>query len=263
MKPEHPSGNNSESINPEFGIKFGHPTYVARSEAMVALGKLAALANDGDPEEALRELHSIVCSYVALLNNRHLDFAESVTRWPILLPRNKKDRIAVTKKADRMSIGSVKAVAMGQPPKLKLTANRGFALLTLKRLDTARRILRMGAYDGHEYFPGDERFANPWIADTDFMARFHETTEIGIKDAALLLTIRDLPEYIPETKSMWIDVMLRILKAFPDLVPQVIEQRKSTTRRNKEGMKKASRGNVVKDALTKGLKNVSSIPREF
>lgn len=263
MKPEHSSDNNTESINLELGIKFGHPTYVARSEANVALGKLFALANDGNPEDALRELHLIVCSYVELLNTRHLDFAESVERWPILLPRNKKDRIAVAKKAERMSIGSVKAVTMGQPVKLEQTSNSGFALLTLNRLDTARRILRMGAYDGHEYFPGDERFCNPWIADADYMARFQETTRIGITDAALLLTIRDLPIYIPETKSVWIDVMLKAVVAFPDLVPENIAKRRCTTHWDKDGSKKKYRGGVEKAALVSGLKDVKSVPRFF
>ena len=261
MKPESSSDSETEPINSDWGIKSGHPAFVARREAMVALNKLVALAENGNSEDALHELHSILCVCVSILNKKHLGLADSVIQWPILLPREKYDRIVVAEKAKRMSIGTVRAVAMGQPEKLNTVTNKGFALLALQRLDTAKRILRMGAFDGNEYGPGDERFCNPWIADADFMARFQDTTRIGITDVPLLLAIRDLPTYSPETRPEWITVILRTLKAFPDLVPGNIRQRKGTTRPTKKGPRKGSRGNVEEDALTAGLKNVPSIPR--
>ena len=244
------------------GCQVKTPAHTAAHAARARLAELSILAKGGDPD-ALRELHSTISDFVDLLNERHLDFAESVMRWPILLPREKEARTAVAAKARRMSIGSVKDVANGRPVKLAKVSNRGFALVTLRRLEAAGRILRMGSYDGQDYGPGDSQWCNPWMCDADFMERFQETTGIGMTDVPLLLTIRDLPDYCPDTRQVWIDAMVRTLKAFPDLVPAIIQARKRTDRGFKAGPKKESHGQVVERALMEGLKKVVSVPRVF
>ena len=266
--------SNEKTPRPAYaGPRMMTPSRIAGSEASAGLGKLAALAHGGD-SYALRIFHSIACTTVGILNDEHLEHAASVLEWPVLLPREREARTAVTTAANAMLIGSVrgggKGAGKGAGEKLAYTSDKGFALKNLLRVSEARDLLRMARYDGRDDHTvgeiGANGFMTGWTADAEFMEIvFRGTVEIDASDPALLLAIRDLPDYCPETCPAWIDVMVRMLDANPDLIPDAIRSRKTTLRRIKGKTRIKHRGakGVVRKLLTKVLDKVPAVPGIF
>lgn len=248
------------------GIKhdFIPRAYVANHEALGWLENLDALAKEGNPD-AIREFYCTACSMVARLNELHLDYAGSVLEWPILLPQNREERNAITKLANEMRIGSVKAGGKGQPEKLGYDSEKGFAIKNLQRIALARALLRplkpaFADMDGNP-------IKSPSPAETVMHDAevFREAVGIGEFDCDLLEIIGGLPEYRKDSKEEWIAVVLKVLDQNPDLVPESFAIRAVTVSserlaNGKTRMVRDERGGVLKRALVDGLRNVSAIP---
>lgn len=267
-----PSKNNPEPVYHYFvegGPVVAAPAHVAYCKAVEGLAKLAFLSKQGDLE-ALRGLHLIACKIVEKLNDEHFDFSASVLKWPVLLPQDRKARNEVTKHANEMRIGSVKAGSRGAGEKLAETSDKGFAVKNLCRVAGARWILRSSGYDGnydHEMVDTNGCLTG-WGATEEFMRIvFSGETQMDHSDVSLLLEIRDLPEYCSEQREEWILVMARMLKSHPQMIPETIKARRKTRKpaTSKAGARTDFRGydSEVKKALTRGLKNVTAIPGEL
>ncbi len=234
------------------------PGAIAGRAAISELEKLLAMAKGGD-NSALRSFHQIACNSVEILNEHYPDFAASVLKWPVVMPQEKEARKAVAEKAKRMDIGAVKAVAMGRPEDSAYTSDKGFAIENLQRVSKARYLLRLSEYDGLNNHTvgelGDDGFWTGWCADEEFMAiAFTGTTEIETIDQTLLIVIRDLPDYSAVTRKQWVDVIAKVLKANPHLVPEIIRERGLTPTSN------TRRGDPAKSALRRILAKVSAVP---
>jgi hypothetical protein len=264
-----PSKNNTEPVYHYFcegGPVVAAPAHVAYCKAVEGLGKLAELSKQGDPD-ALEGFYLIACKMVEMLNDEHFGHSESVLKWPVVLPQDRKARKVVTKKADEMRIGSVTAGGKGAGEKLAETSDKGFALKNLCRVANARSILKSTGYDGsydHEMVGADGYFTG-WSATEESMEMdFYAETEIEYDDVALLLEIRDLPDYGPEALEEWVRVIAKMLEAHPHLIPETIKSRSKTHRpaNPKAPAKTKCRGfgSLVKKALNKGLKNVTAVP---
>jgi hypothetical protein len=109
----------------------------------------------------------------------------------------------------------------------------------------------------------EDGFFTGWYANTEYLEIvFHGQTEIEISDTALLLEIRDLPDYSPETQKMWIDLIVKMLKSHPHLVPASIKGRERTSQpaTPTRSAKTKMRGGIVRKALREGLKQVVAVP---
>ncbi len=217
----------------------------ANNEALGGLEKLDALARSGN-RDAVRMFHGITCAMVKRINEHHLGHAASVLEWPVLLPQDREKRLAVTKAANAMLIGSVKGggegVGKGAGENLSPGSDKGFALRTLQRTNYARACLR----------------------STD-LAMLDEEGGITNADPALLPAIRDLPDYCPETREQWISVMVQMLEVHPNLIPDAIKGRNTTLQRVKGKDRTKHRGamGVVRKLLTRVLDKVSAVPGIF
>jgi hypothetical protein len=266
-----PSKNNPEPVFHYFcegGPMVAAPADIAFCKAVQGLAKLSLLSKQGDPD-ALRGFHLLACKMVKMLNDEHFGYSASVLEWPVILPQNRETRNAVTKHAAEMRIGSVKAGGKGAGEKLAETSNKGFAIKNLCRVADARSLLKRSGFDGqtHETKSSDGMFSG-WYADTEYMeVVFSGETEIEHIDISLLLEIRDLQDYCPETRKDWVRVIAEVLKAHPHMVPPTIKARRKTNKpaTPKARAKTTGRGydSEVKKALTNGLKNVTSVPGNF
>jgi|GEM_PF-6494563 len=267
-----PSKNNPEPVYHYFhegGPVVAAPAHVAYCQAVEGLAKLSVLSKQGDAE-ALRGFHLIACKMVEMLNEEHFGYSASVLKWPVLLPQDRKARKAVTKHADEMRIGSVKAGGKGAGEKLAETSNKGFAVKNLCRVADARRMLKSNQYDGsfdHEMVGANGHFTG-WGATEEYMeVVFSGETEIEHTNISLLLKIRDLPDYCPESRKEWVRVIAEVLKDHPCMVSETIKARSKTNKpaTPKARAKTKCRGydSEVKKALTNGLKNVTAVPGNF
>jgi hypothetical protein len=264
-----PSKNNTEPVYHYFcegGPVVAAPAHVAYCKAVEGLKKLAELSHQGDLV-ALEGFYLIACKMVERLNDDYFWHSESVLKWPVVLPQDRKARKVVTKHADEMRIGSVAAGGRGAGEKLAETSDKGFALSNLRRVANARRILKSTGYDGsydHKMVDSDGHFTG-WSATEESMEIvFYGETEIEYTDISLLLEIRDLPDYGPNALKEWVRVIEKMLEAHPHLIPETIKSRRKTFRPSspKAPAKTKCRGfgSVVKKALNKGLKNVTAVP---
>ena len=267
-----PAKDNPEPVFHYFcegGPVVACPAHVAYCKAVQGLAKLSVLSKQGD-SEALRGIYDIACQVVEMLNDEHFDYSASVLKWPVVLPQDRKARKAVTKHANEMRIGSVKAGGKGAGEKLAETSDKGCAVKNLCRVADARDILKSSGYDGsydHEMVGANGHFTG-WSATEESMdVVFYGGTEIEHTDISLLLEIRDLPDYCPETREEWVRVIARTLAAHPHMVPETIKARRKTNKpaTPKARAKTKCRGydSEVKKALTKGLENVTAVPGKF
>jgi hypothetical protein len=266
------SKNNQEPVFHYFcegGPVVAAPADIAFCKAVQGLAKLSVLSKQGDPN-ALRGFHLLACKIVEELNEELFGYSASVLKWPILLPQDRKARKAVTKHANEMRIGSVKAGGKGAGEKLAETSNKGFAVKNLCRVSEARSMLKSNCYDGsydHEMVGANGHFTG-WGATEEYMeVVFSGETEIEHTNMSLLLEIRDLPDYCPETRKEWVRVIAEVLKAHPHMVSETIKARRKTKRpaTSKARAKTKCRGydSEVKKALTNGLKNVTAVPEKL
>lgn len=261
-----PSKNQSERVYHYFhenGPVVSAPIHVAQAMAQEGLVRLLAMAKAGDLL-AVKTFHEIVSTSVKILNEQHPDFANSALEWPIVLPQDRCARNSVTDAAKKMRIGGVKAGGKGAGEKLSYSSDKGFAVGNLRRVSAGRDILRGAGYDGQDHSMMDEHgnFTG-WYADTEYLeVVFHGQTGIAITDTALLLEIRDLPDYSPMTHMEWIGLIVKMLKAHPDMVPETIKARERTSQpaTPTSSAKTKPRGGVVRKALREGLKQVVAVP---
>jgi hypothetical protein len=234
------------------------PAIDANTEAVEGIARLDRLAKAGD-KDAIRLFHETTCGMVARLNELHLDFAQSVLVWPVLLPQDRDARTAVTMAANAMRIGSVKGggegSGRGAPELLGYNERKGFAIQNLRRVSYARTLLRMFKYGPpvavlrapwdvlDEEEPDDEQEKLAWLSElerrsaaadqaaTDDIAQtmylFSDDTGITMHDAKLLLRIRDLPDYSPATREEWLTTMVEMLRHNQHLVPDKFEDCKT------------------------------------
>lgn len=262
------------------------PAIDANNEVCDGLERLDRLAKAGD-KDAIRLFHETTCGMVARLNELHLDFAQSVLEWPVLLPQDRDARRSVTDRAKKMRIGSVKAGDDGAPEKLEYSSQKGFAIQNIRRVSFARAVLlslKYGTDDAvsvHDLYELDEDDKPAWRMEWErcaaeskkeesdevarTMAAFSDVTGIAKYDDRLLLEIHNLPDYDKRTQEQWVDAILILLDMNPELVPEALAARSMTIRRSRrpDGSQKKEideRGRVLKDALNQGLKNVLAVP---
>lgn len=253
----------------EGGPVVAAPADIAYCKAVQGLVALSLLSKQGDPD-ALRGFYLLACKMVETLNDEYFGHTESVLEWPILLPQDRKARKAVTKHAEEMRIGSVKAGGRGAGEKLAETSDKGFAVKNLCRVADARKMLKFNRYDGsydHDMVGANGHFTG-WGATEEYMeVVFSGETEIEHTNISLLLEIRDLPDYCPETRAEWVRVIAEMLKAHPSMVSNTIKARSKTNKpaTPKARAKTKCRGyyGEVKKALANGLKSVSAVPGNF
>lgn len=247
----------------ENGPIVGAPVHVAEAMAREGLVNLLVMAKAGD-ELALSTFHHIACTIVRILNKDYPDFAQSALEWPIVLPQNSGARKTMTKAANEMRIGGVKAGGKGAGEKLAYSSDKGFALKNLHRVSKGRNLLRASGYDGQDHPMMDkDGFFTRWYADSEYLEIvFHAETEIGTDDPALLMEIRNLPDYCPKSRTIWIDLIVKMLKAHPHMVPDSIKGREQTRQpaTPTRSAKTKARGGILRKALREGLKHVVAVP---
>ncbi|MDP3851449.1 MAG: hypothetical protein Q8Q59_13150 [Luteolibacter sp.] len=251
------------------------PAYVANNEAYAGLARLDSLAKGGD-EDAIRMFHSIACHMVERLNELHLEYTASVLEWPVLLPQDPKKREAITKQANAMRIGSTRGCGVGsgsgRPDDLAYTSQKGFAIQNLRRVDFARAILHpippAYKYDDGDSVPQIPAAIKAVLEDpSDFQA----VTEITNFGEQLLLEIRGLSDYSPDTRDEWIRVMAAVLRRNRHLIPDKFRDNQCTeknyTIKNRCGVEVEFtdinwRGGILVMTLRSGLEdtNVSAVP---
>jgi hypothetical protein len=243
--------------------QVGAPVHQAMAMAREGIDKLRAMALAKDAE-AIRLLHTVACVSVGMINADHPEYANAVLKWPIVLPQDREARLEALELGRNMRIGSIKAGGKGAPENLDYNSNKGFAVRNLQRISDARSILISSHFDGSEHPPYKPNgHINPWMADEEYLeVIFTGETEIEHDDTPLLLEIRDLPEYCPEKRAIWIDLIVKVLKAHPHLVPDSIKAREKTNHpaTAESPAKTKMRGGAVRKALKEGLKEVAAVP---
>lgn len=258
----------------EMMLDFFSPAYLANHEALGWLAKLDVLAKSGNAD-AIRMFHSITCGMVVRLNELHLDYAAAVLEWPVLLPQDRNARLAVTKQANAMRIGSVRGggsgAGRGSKDILTYDSQKGFSIQNLRRVDFARAILRPvpPAYK-YEDAEGETPEISAQIKATiDDPTDFAVVTQIANFGEQLLLDISTLPDYTPDTREDWICVMVAVLRRNRHLVPKKFNdsQRKEEnyTVENRLGDEVEFtdtnwRGGILALTLRGGLDTVSAVP---
>lgn len=204
------------------------PAIRANNELLDVLVDLDSLAIAGD-ESAREKFYAIACSMVARLNDKHIGYAAAVIEWPILLPRDRRKRNRVARAANEMRIGAVKAGGKGAPENLSYNSEKGFALSILQRVDLARALVSpvSPAYKDANGIP----IAPPSRINEHLKKRrpFRDATSIFEYNRELLETIASLPIYNLDTQSTWVEAMIEVLKQNPQLIPETIAKRNSTT----------------------------------
>lgn len=243
------------------------PAYCANNQAYDGLAELALLAKGGD-KDAIGMFYEITCTMVARLNALHADYAASVLEWPVLLPRDREKRQAVTKQANAMRIGSSRGGGEGSGSGTKddwsYDKEKGFAIHNLRRVAFARAILHPipSAYvcDGGPLLEVPMQIQS--VIDDPFA--FEETTEITHFGAQLLAEISELPDYSPDTRDDWICVMVAVLRRNRHLVPEKFQDNKCKVETSIAGGKtftdKSWQGGRIANTLRGGLAQVSAVP---
>jgi len=258
----------------EMMLEFFSPAHLANHEALGWIAKLDVLAKSGNAD-AIRMFHSITCGMVVRLNELHLDYVAAVLEWPVLLPQDRNARLAVTKQANAMRIGSVRGggsgAGRGSKDVLTYESQKGFSIQNLRRVDFARAILRpIPPFYEYEDSEGETPEISAQIKATiDDPTDFAVVTQIANFGEQLLLDISNLPDYAPDTRDDWICVMVAVLRRNRHLVPKKFNdsQRKnnSYTFENRQGDEIEDtwtewRGGILALTLRGGLETVSAVP---
>ncbi len=263
MKPEEPRG-----ANPQDGLPGDpddqhasisdpdvlDPALEASGQSLHWLERLCSLASEGD-SRATNLLHRIACQLTDRLNEDHYEFAEGVNEWPVVMSADREKRKEQASEILRKSIGGIQAMRKGRPVNYDYESERGFAVANLIRLAEARSLLKMLR------FCEDEQ-----NLDEPTGAAFGTHTKIQHHDHTLLTSIALLPDYSGATREEWIDVLVAILKANPQLVPEARSD-SSVTIHNPPARLKGKipshrewRGGLLIKALRRALQSVDAVP---
>ncbi len=250
------------------------PAYVANNEALGWLDRLDKLARSGD-SDAIRLFYSITCGMVGRLNELHLDYAQAVLEWPVLLPQDRTQRSTVTKAGNAMRIGSCRGAGEGSGSGSKdimaYDSQKGFAVENLRRVDFARSILQpiTPSYKIEDMDESKDRLSPQIKTTIDDPTDFAAVTQITNFGEQLLLDISKLPDYTSDTREEWICVIAAVLRRNRHLVPKKFKdsQRKdkSYTIKNRCGdevefTETDWRGGILVLTLRGGLETVSAVP---
>lgn len=189
---------------------FSHAPRVYRDdfEVMQGISDLMKAAEAGD-ERALVALHKQATSITSFLNEKHVGFAGTVTEWPVILRRSKRERTEDVDRALRLRIGGSAAKSKGQPPKFDAGSHRDFAYVLLDRVE----FIRKGAFSLGACAEA--------ISEVDLRI-LRKASEVEVLAPCLLADVMRLPDFGPESRMQWAGVMTDLAEANPFLIPEVI-----------------------------------------